>query len=62
MLAGFGIFNLVEGFINHTVLGLHHVNETVPAEDWFLWDMGFLASGAVMLAAGWFLARPANAR
>lgn len=30
MLLGFGIFNVVEGIIDHQILGLHHVNETVP--------------------------------
>lgn len=55
MLMGFGIFNLVEGLINHQILGLHHVNETVPREQWMWWDLGFLAWGAAMLAIGWML-------
>jgi uncharacterized membrane protein len=33
-LMGFGIFNLVEGIIDHQILGIHHVNETVPREQW----------------------------
>ena len=53
MLVGFGAFNLVEGLINHHLLGLHHVNETVPREQWVYWDIGFLVWGAAMLAAGW---------
>ena len=57
ILAGFGIFNLVEGTLNHQVLGLHHVNETVPPEQWLYWDIGFLISGAVLLIAGWLLMR-----
>lgn len=57
MLMGFGLFNLVEGLINHQILGLHHVNETVPREQWIYWDMGFLAWGALMLAGGWVLSR-----
>ena len=28
LLMGSGIFNLVEGIINHPILGIHHVNET----------------------------------
>ena len=55
MLMGFGIFNVVEGIIDHHVLGIHHVNETVPPEQWIYWDLAFLAWGAVMLIAGWFL-------
>ena len=55
MLMGFGIFNVVERIIDHHVLGIHHVNETVPPEQWIYWDLAFLAWGAVMLIAGWFL-------
>jgi uncharacterized membrane protein len=57
MLMGFGIFNLVEGIINHQLLGLHHVNETVPRDQWAYWDVGFLLWGAVMLIGGWALFR-----
>ena len=52
ILLGFGIFNLVEGIANHHVLGIHHVNETVPAEQWLYWDLAFLLWGAAMLVAG----------
>jgi uncharacterized membrane protein len=55
MLMGFGIFNLVEGIIDHQILGIHHVNETVPPDQWLIWDIGFLAWGAVMLVVGWVL-------
>jgi len=51
-LAGFGLFNLVEGLVNHHLLGLHHVNETVPHDQWIWWDLGFLASGVLLLALG----------
>lgn len=57
MLVGFGIFNLVEGVVNHHLLGLHHVNETVPREQWIYWDIGFLVWGALMLGGGWLLLR-----
>ena len=57
MLIGFGGFNLVEGVIDHHVLGLHHVNETVPREHWLAWDLAFLAWGAAMLAIGALLVR-----
>ena len=55
MLMGFGIFNLVEGIIDHHLLGIHHVNETVPVDQWIFWDLGFLLWGAAMLAGGWIL-------
>ena len=57
ILMGFGIFNLVEGLVDHQLLGIHHVNETVPREQWIYWDMGFLLWGAAMLAVGWLLYR-----
>ena len=55
LLIGFGIFNLVEGIVDHHLLGIHHVNETVPREQWIYWDLGFLAWGAAMLLGGWFI-------
>lgn len=57
MLMGFGVFNLVEGIVDHHLLGLHHVNETIPHEHWIYWDLGFLIWGAAMLIAGWALCR-----
>ena len=57
LLMGFGIFNLVEGIIDHQILGIHHVNETVPRDQWIYWDLGFLVWGAAMLLGGWLLWR-----
>lgn len=50
MLAGWGLFNLVEGLVDHQLLGIHHVRPGHPNQ--FLFDMLFLASGAVLLLAG----------
>jgi uncharacterized membrane protein len=57
VLMGFGVFNLVEGLVDHHLLGLHHVNETAPRERWIWWDLGFLLWGAAMLGGGWLLLR-----
>jgi uncharacterized membrane protein len=57
LLLGWGAFNVAEGIINHHVLGLHHVNETVPQSQWLAWDLGFLVWGGAMIAAGTYLAR-----
>jgi uncharacterized membrane protein len=57
ILMGFGIFNLVEGIIDHQILGIHHVNETVARDEWIYWDLGFLAWGAAMLIGGWLVWR-----
>jgi uncharacterized membrane protein len=55
MLIGFGAFNVVEGLIDHQLLGVHHVNETVARAAWIYWDVGFLLWGAAMLLGGWLL-------
>ena len=54
LLAGWGGFNLVEGTINHQLLGLHHVR---PGPDELLYDIGFLTWGAAMLLLGIVLLR-----
>jgi uncharacterized membrane protein len=54
MLAGWGAFNLVEGLVDHHLLTLHHVKEG-DAE--LAFDLGFLALGAALLAAGLALSR-----
>ncbi len=56
LLLGWGVFNVVEGLVDHEILGIHHVNERVPAEQWIWWDMGFLAWGALMIVIGAWLA------
>lgn len=54
MLGGWGLFNLVEGIIDHQVLGIHHVH---PGADQLAWDIGFLISGPVLMGIGAGLAR-----
>jgi uncharacterized membrane protein len=55
MLMGFGAFNLVEGVINHQILGIHHVNEIAPRDRWVYWDIAFLIWGAAMFIGGWMV-------
>lgn len=55
MLVGWGLFNLVEGIVDHHVLSIHHVRDDVA--DPFWWDMGFLALGAVLVLVGLALRR-----
>jgi uncharacterized membrane protein len=54
LLAGWGVFNLVEGIVDHHLLAIHHVR---PGDYELLFDLGFLALGAVLLAGGWALYR-----
>jgi uncharacterized membrane protein len=55
VLAGWGIFNVVEGLIDHQLLGVHHVRDDLGGP--LSWDLGFLALGVVLIAAGWALHR-----
>ena len=43
--------------VDHQILGIHHVNETVPQSQWIYWDIGFLLWGALMIGGGWLLMR-----
>ncbi|NJP33821.1 DUF2243 domain-containing protein [Micromonospora thermarum] len=55
-LVGWGLFNLVEGIVDHHLLGIHHVHGG-PHQLW--WDLGFLALGAALVVAGWAVQRRA---
>ena len=54
MIMGWGIFNVVEGVIDHHLLNLHHVVERLGVS---MWDWLFLAASAVMILAGWLMTR-----
>lgn len=54
VLVGWGIFNLVEGILDHHILGIHHVYAD-DGQVW--WDIGFLVLGALLLAGGYLLQR-----
>lgn len=53
LLTGWGIFNIVEGLINHQILGVHHVRDDLGSP--LSWDVGFLAFGLALATAGWAL-------
>jgi uncharacterized membrane protein len=53
-LAGWGVFNLVEGVIDHQLLGLHHVRDDLGAP--LGWDLAFLGLGAVLVVVGLWMA------
>lgn len=50
MLLGWGLFNFIEGSIDHQWLGIHHVH---PGVDQLAWDMGFLALGLLLIGLGY---------
>jgi uncharacterized membrane protein len=59
LLIGWGLFNVVEGTIDHEILGLHHVYEYtgnhLPA------DLAFLGFGVLLLLSGWGFIRAGQA-
>jgi uncharacterized membrane protein len=52
---GWGLFNVIEGLIDHELLGLHHVQEYTPNK--LPWDLSFLAFGVLLLLVGGALIR-----
>jgi uncharacterized membrane protein len=59
LLAGWGVFNLVEGLIDHQLLGIHHVRDDLGGP--LGWDLAFLGSGLLLVLAGLALARQGSA-
>jgi uncharacterized membrane protein len=51
MLVGWGLFNLVEGVVDHHVLKIHHVREDSAHQT--AWDLAFLAFGGLLILGGW---------
>jgi uncharacterized membrane protein len=60
LLAGWGAFNLVEGLVDHQILGIHHVRDDLGAP--LGWDYAFLAFGALLVAVGVVLVRSGERR
>jgi uncharacterized membrane protein len=50
MLAGWGLFNSIEGVIDHQILELHHVIEYAPNH--LPADLAFIASGLMLIVVG----------
>jgi uncharacterized membrane protein len=55
VLLGWGVFNLVEGVVDHHLLEVHHVRDDLGAP--LGWDLAFLGSGVLLVVAGWLLHR-----
>jgi uncharacterized membrane protein len=55
LILGWGMFNLIEGLIDHQILGLHNVREVPIAT---VYNLTFLAIGGVLfILLGWLLMR-----
>jgi uncharacterized membrane protein len=59
LVLGWGLFNLVEGLVDHHLLGIHHVRDMpahLPAYDWLFLVVG----GLGFIVLGWLFARRTN--
>jgi uncharacterized membrane protein len=55
VLAGWGVFDVVEGVIDHHILQIHHVRDDLGGP--LSWDIGFLVFGVLLVVGGWMLHR-----
>ncbi len=55
VLVGWGTFDVVEGLVDHEILGVHHVRDDLGGP--LSWDIGFLVFGALLVVGGWALYR-----
>jgi uncharacterized membrane protein len=60
LLAGWGVFNVVEGLVDHQLLGIHHVRDDLGGP--LGWDLGFLGLGLALIVAGAALVRHSAGR
>ena len=58
LFLGWGLFNLVEGIIDHHILNIHHVIERYGQSGY---DYAFLLSGVIMIVGGIMAIRSASA-
>lgn len=54
LLLGAGLFNFLEGLIDHQILGIHHLK---PGPNQLAWDIGFLIVSVILTAIGWLILR-----
>ncbi|MGL5878288.1 MAG: DUF2243 domain-containing protein [Xenococcaceae cyanobacterium] len=59
LLAGAGLFNVVEGIIDHHILKIHHVK---PGTNELAWDLGFIFVGLLLVVIGWLLIESKHVR
>lgn len=55
-ILGWGLFNVIEGIVNHHLLGIPHVWPAGPGPI-LLWDVGFLVWGFLFIVGGYAIIR-----
>ncbi len=62
MIFGWGLFNFIEGLIDHQILAIHHVMERAPANEQIFYDMAFLVFAILQIFGGIFVIRMGQRR
>lgn len=57
---GWSAFNLVEGVVDHHILGIHHVRDDLGGP--MAWDLGFLGVSVLVGIVGWALYKAGTQR
>ena len=55
MWFGWGVFNIVEGIIDHHILQVHHVIQRAPQPEQLYYDLAFLVFGLFQITSGLYL-------
>ncbi len=55
VITGWGAFNLVEGLVDHQILGIHHLRDDLGGP--LSWDIGFLIFAVALIVVGWIVQR-----
>jgi uncharacterized membrane protein len=50
LILGWGLFNVVEGILDHHILGIHHVVQRLGLS---IFDYAFVGSGLLLIFIGW---------
>lgn len=56
LVAGWGLFNILDAVVNHYLLGLHHVRENT--EQQWAYEVAYVVFSAVLVGVGYSLLRP----
>lgn len=57
LVLGWGLFNLVEGLIDHHILQVHHVVQRAEGIAQLYWDLAFDLSGIILIFTGAMMIR-----
>jgi uncharacterized membrane protein len=57
LMIGFGLFNCLEGLIDHQILGIHHVRS---GEYTLIYDFAYLAISGFIAIVGWMILKSAQ--